>query len=848
MILTGMADYNRPSRAYWLAVVSAGAAALAWALHRCLSLDAAAWAQLLALVSLALVSGARPFRVPGTKSSVTAGDCFTFLAVIFLGVPAGVLAGAVDSLAGSLRTSRRAPGRLAAPACAAVAVFVAGNLFYLVLAARGAVTRNPLGAREPVALEQLALPLALMALAQFTLSGLLGAALVALKSRRGAWRCWRDGYLWSPLTSFGCAFAALLAYGAIMKFGLLYVALGVPVVAAALATYRTYFERVAEKTREAAELSRIHLATVEALATAIDAKDQTTHCHVRRVQIYCARMGELMGLTPGEIKALKAGALLHDVGKLAVPDHILNKPGKLTEAEFERMKIHTSVGAQILERVGFPYPVVPIVRSHHERWDGRGYPDGLKGEEIPLTARILSVVDCFDSVREERPWRRGMTHDEACALVRRGAGTHFDPCVVAVFLNHLPEFEREIAEQELGHRGLTHAEFDARELLGENQQGAEAPLPPHMHTTDDPSTPDYLNQISNAHREVYALYEIARTFGSSLDIEDTMSVLVNKVGHVVPFELCVVYLLDELKGYATAAHVAGRHSELLRGRAVAPGEGVVGFVLANRRPSYLLDPMLDFREVPLPEGFAFRSMVALPLSKGERTLGALAVYSTEPRRYTDDHLRLLDTVARLASDALSNAMHHAETKSNAMTDTLTGLPNARAMYVRFEQEASRARRTGRPFQVVMLDLDDFKQVNDTFGHKTGDRVLREVARILQAQLRDYDFLARYAGDEFVAILQDLTAEQVRELCERIERAVSRFSLHVRGDKHARVGISVGAAFYGAHGETLDQLLIAADEAMYAVKSGHKRLARAGDAREDKPLALDAGDLASTAIN
>ncbi|HWW75413.1 MAG TPA: diguanylate cyclase, partial [Pyrinomonadaceae bacterium] len=609
---------------------------------------------------------------------------------------------------------------------------------------------------------------------------------------------------------------------------------------------RTFFERVAEKTREAAEVSRLHLATVEALATAIDAKDQTTHFHVRRVQLYCERMGELTGLSPSEIKALKAGALLHDVGKLAVPDHILNKPGKLTEAEFERMKVHTTVGAQILERVAFPYPVVPIVLYHHEQWDGRGYPEGLKGEEIPLTARILAVVDCFDSVREERPYRRGMTREEACAMLRRGAGGHFDPRVVEVFLRHLPRFEEEITAAGLDNRGLTNEEWEHRDLLGE--EAAPAPsdaahTAPAAHRSD---SPHYLDQITNAHREVYALYEIARTFGSSLDIEDTVSVLVNKVGHVVPFDLCAVYLYDDEKGYATAAHVAGRHAEILRGRAVAPGEGVVGFVLANRRPSFLLDPMLDFRDVSLPEGRQFRSMVALPLTKDERVLGVLAVYSSEPQRYTDDHLRLLDTVARLASDALANAMSHALAESNALTDTLTGLPNARAMYVRFEQEASRARRTGRPFQVVMLDLDDFKQVNDTYGHKTGDRMLREVARILQAQLREYDFLARYAGDEFVAIVQDLSAEQTNELRERIERAVSRFKLHVRGDKHARVGISVGAASYGVHGETLDQLLISADEAMYSAKSFHKQRPAADTA--DRPAELATGDLASSAIN
>jgi diguanylate cyclase (GGDEF)-like protein/putative nucleotidyltransferase with HDIG domain len=854
VIRIDMSDFNRGARAYWGLVVTAGGLVLGWGAYGCLSFGAVQWAQLLVLASLVVISGMLPVRIPGTKASVTAGDCFIFLGAIFIGVPAAVVLGAIDLFTSSLRTSSRASSWIAAPACMAVTAYVAGQTFYAALAAHSGVTRRPVGTAMPLTLEQLILPLILMALVQYVLNGALVATLLALKSRRPIWRVWRDGYLWTSWTFFAGALAAGLVYAAIMSVGLLYVLLSVPVIAATFATYRTYFERVAEKTREAAEVSRLHLATVEALATAIDAKDQTTHFHVRRVQVYCGRMGELMGLAPGEIKALKAGALLHDVGKLAVPDHILNKPGKLTAAEFERMKVHTTVGAQILERVGFPYPVVPIVLYHHEQWDGRGYPEGLSGEKIPLTARILSVVDCFDSAREERPYRRGMTSDEACSMLRRGAGGHFDPRVVEVFLRHLPRFEEEINAGGLDNRGLTNEEWEHRDLLGEeaepgkefeparrDEDAQHTPLPAHRS-----DAPHYLNQITNAHREVYALYEIARTFGSSLDIEDTVSVLVNKVGHVVPFDLCAVYLYDDDKGYATAAHVAGRHAEHLRGRAVAPGEGVVGFVLANRRSSYLLDPMLDFTSAALPEGYQFRSMVALPLMKDERILGALAVYSTEAQRYTDDHLRLLETVARLASDALSNAMSHAEAESNALTDTLTGLPNSRAMYVRFEQEAARARRSGRPFQVIMLDLDEFKAVNDSFGHKTGDRMLREVGRIIGAQLREYDFLARYAGDEFVAIVQDLSTDQTNELRERIERAVSKFSLHVRGDKHARVGISVGSASYGVHGETLDHLLIAADEAMYSVKSFHRQ--RTTDVKSGNSPELTTGDLASTAIN
>ncbi len=574
--------------------------------------------------------------------------------------------------------------------------------------------------------------------------------------------------------------------------------------------YRSARTRVQSKTREVEALSHLHLATAEALATAIDAKDQTTHCHVRRVQIYAAGMGEVFGLSADEIAALKAGALLHDVGKLAVPPHILNKPGPLTPAEFEKMKIHTVVGAQILGRVDFPYPVIPIIRHHHEQWDGRGYPDKLRGEQIPITARIISVVDCFDSIREDRPFRRGMTLDEATALLLRGAGIHFDPKVVEEFIKHLPRFDAEIERLGLQHQPANYC--------------TEPPI--QLSTVDMAQTRERgsfiaYDQIKKAHREVYALYEIARTFGTSLNVEHTLEILVDKVGHVVSFDTCVVYIYDDTKGYANARHVVGKNAQKLAGRCISPGEGVTGFVLANRSPVNQLHPSLDFADINPEAGIKYRSMASLPLFKDDVLLGALSVYSSELEQYTDDHMRLLETVTRLASDALGNAMQHAEAESNALTDPLTGLPNGRYLALRFEEEAARARRTDRAFQVVMLDLDEFKNVNDTYGHKVGDKMLREVAHIIEGQLREYDFLARYAGDEFVALVQEVVGAQVEELCARIESAVSKFSLSVGKNRSARVGISVGTATFGIDGDTLDQLVVAADDAMYRMKSTHR---------------------------
>jgi diguanylate cyclase (GGDEF)-like protein/putative nucleotidyltransferase with HDIG domain len=634
---------------------------------------------------------------------------------------------------------------------------------------------------------------------------------------------------WCVMVFAGVAvfLSALLRLGNLTLFeyaafaGIVYVLMGIPVVVIIFLTYQVYFDKIEAKTREAEEMSQLHLATVEALATAIDAKDQTSHCHVRRVEIYTEGLGRLLGLSEKELSALRAGALLHDIGKLAVPDHILNKPGALTPAEFQKTKIHTVVGAEILGRVNFPYPVIPIVKHHHERWDGCGYPDGLRGEEIPITARIMSVVDCFDSVREDRPFRSGLSREDAISLLRNGAGTLFEPRMVELFIQHLPRLELEIAT-----RGLD------TDIHSSNSQSPITPADEEV-TRAHENTTAY-DEIRNAHREVYALYEMARKFSSSLEIEKTLSTLLDKVGNLVTFDTCVIFLYDEIKGYASAALAVGRDADTLRNRCIAPGEGVTGFALANRRSVNRLQPSVEFDRLGLTLATEYRSMASLPLFKGDVLLGALSLYSTTLRKYTDNQLQLLETVTRLASNALANAMNHAQAESNALTDPLTGLPNARALHVRFDQEVARARRNNQPFQVIMLDLDDFKIVNDSFGHKIGDRMLREVASLIQSQLREYDFLARYAGDEFVALLPDLTAAQVDELRERIETVVGSFSLAVGGQARARVGISIGASVFDIDGETLDQLLVAADQAMYRAKSAHKSGALAGPPRPRLP--------------
>ena len=217
-------------------------------------------------------------------------------------------------------------------------------------------------------------------------------------------------------------------------------------------TYKVYLGRIDDEQRHVREMADLHLATIEALALAIDAKDQTSQSHIRRVQLYATAVARALGMKENEIQGVKTAALLHDIGKLAVPEHILSKPGPLTPEEFQKIRAHPKVGADIVSSVPFPYPVAPLILSHHERWDGKGYPSGLKGEEIPLGARILSVVDYFDALMAERPYHKAMSFEAAIGLLQQEAGKGLDPTVVNKFIELLPALQAEAAKLEQSMR------------------------------------------------------------------------------------------------------------------------------------------------------------------------------------------------------------------------------------------------------------------------------------------------------------------------------------------------------------------------------------------------------------
>ncbi len=623
------------------------------------------------------------------------------------------------------------------------------------------------------------------------------------------------------LAASTCATSALAVAAALYALGLtpLFFVLAAVVILQTFLAYKFFARRAAEsiseevrKRRLADEAAELRTRAIESLAMAIDAKDQTTPGHVRRTRVYATELGRLLGVTADESEALSAGALLHDVGKLAVPDHILNKPGKLTPAEFERMKIHANVGGDIVRRVGFPFPVEDAVRHHHERWDGSGYPQGLRGEQIPLVARVIAVVDFYDSTRCDRPYRAGLRRDESLALLRKMSGTHFDPRVVECFSAHVEMFDGLIQSQDLAEQVSSAAELDESR---ESSLVESSPVAPG----DDAAG---FRSIAEAQREVYALHEIIQAVASSLNLEDTLALVAGKLSRMIPFDACVIFVVDERTGTARAAHASGAHSASHERRAVAVGDGVTGWVVANARAMRSTSPELDLAGMPEEVLRACRAVVSSPLAREDGAFGAITLYSSALEEYSDEHVRLLETVCRHVEGALGNAVAFEKTRSSALTDPLTELPNARALYATLEQRLAECLRSpSEPLSLLVLNLDDFKQLNELYGHGVGDRLLAGVARVVKNQLRQMDTLARYEGDEFVAVLPTATVEVASAIAERVRASVETHKFSTRTGRETQVRVSCGVASFPHDGETTDELLAAAAEDMRGQKRARK---------------------------
>ena len=783
---------NRQAKAYIAAVIACGVAVLA------AELMGSAWpapVRFLCYLVVALVTSGLKVALPGIECTMSVNSMVIFLCLVELSPAEAIAVGCASAVFQTYWNKR-----------SIVPVQVAFNLAQIVISIclAGIVFRHSPWLLGPK------LPLRLMAtaIAYFLTNTILVAFVVSITESRPFSNTWTDCYFWSfPNYLVGGALAWLIAWSN-ASLGWEASAMMVPVAYLLYRSCRIYLGRFEAEKEHGKQMAELHLRTIEALALAIDAKDHTTHDHLDRVRAYAVEIGRQMELSELELEALRAAALLHDIGKLAVPEHIINKPGRLTPEEFEKMKIHPAVGGQILERVNFPYPVVPIVRAHHERWDGTGYPDGLAGEQIPIGARILAAVDCLDALLSDRQYRRAMPMEAAMLEIVQHSGSHFDPRVVKILERHCHSLER-IAQEP------AKCSSTAKPAAGLTPSTGTAPAAGYETAQQNLSKGDFLASIVAARYEAQALLEFSIHLGNSLSLYETLSVVAARCKKLVPYDAIAIYLVRGEK--LTPGYVTGDDFRMFSSLEIPIGEGLSGWVARNQQPIVNGDPAVESGYLNNPTvASSMSSALAVPLkAHDDELLGVLTLYRMHRDAFSSDHLRILLSISDKIGAAIENAVKYQRATDSATVDYLTGLPNARALFAQLEAEVARCRREGGSLALIVCDLDGFKAINDKVGHVAGNKVLQTFAGKLTQACRPYDFVSRMGGDEFVLITPGISRAAAQDVCERVRQA-ARVSVCDIG-AGVSLSASVGAAFYPSEAGDGEQLLVAADRKMYAMK-------------------------------
>jgi putative nucleotidyltransferase with HDIG domain len=620
-----------PLRAYVSAVAVAGGALFAFCVSRVAS--QALPHEWLVFAALTFLSGRITLKVPSLDASFTVSEVFAFTSVLLFGPEAGAVTLALDSLV--LAWHRRIPIE---KACfnfgnLTLAVWLSGTLFF-----RVSGTLPLFGHGGPSA--RLILPLALFAAAYFVINTALIAVAIGIQTAASPTTIWRRHCMRLSPGYAASASLALLLVAALAQVHFAAIALLPPVLLVFYYTLRSSFGRMEDAKGHLDKLNTLYLSTIETLATAIDAKDEVTHGHIRRVQLGAVALAHELGVKDDEtIKAIEAAALLHDTGKIAIPEHILNKPGKLTPAEYDKMKLHAPIGAEILSAIDFPYPVVPIVRHHHENWDGTGYPDRIRGTDIPIGARILSVVDCYDALTSDRPYRKRMTDEEALRILHERRGTMYDPLVVDVFT---AAYKRIMPEEE-------QAAHPASRAVG----GARVEAAPAAAAVEGEPDAAAAAGAPLVH-EVLAVASLARAVSGHASLSDVGALVWMTLRGVIPASSMALFVDDVEQDHLAVSYAVGPHAQLLGTIRKARGAGIAGWAAANRRGVLNADPALDLGHVAGALDPPLRSSLTVPLAHDGHVVGVLSCYTGTYQGFTEDHLRLLELLAASLAAAVAS--------------------------------------------------------------------------------------------------------------------------------------------------------------------------------------------------
>lgn len=718
---------------------------------------------------LTLASGSATVRLGSVPAAISISETFVFTSALLFGASAGALTVALDAAVISFWSFRKGQPlfKIAFNICALpLTIWIAAHLFFALAGVA------PLFRATNIPVPTLIVPLVIFTIAYFSLSTWIITFAISLERKKAAFKIWRESFLWISLNYFGGAFVALLLVTYSSNLNLAFLVIVVPLLAILYATYAATVGRFEDANRHLTELNALYMATIETLAMAIDAKDQVTHGHIRRVQAYAVGLARRLGVAePALIRAVEAAALLHDMGKLAVPEYILNKPGPLTPAEFDRMKLHASVGADILSSIKFPYPVVPIVRHHHENWDGSGYPDGLKGTDIPIGARILSVVDCFDALTSDRPYRPRLSDAEATKILRERRGTMYDPLVIDEFLCAY----KELAPSE------SDFPLDAGPSIGAIKRVA-------IPVDDIRVTSSGLEDIASSTEEMLVLYELARGLAGRLQFSDAADVIAKHLRRIVPASTCVFFIYEPARDELLAAHAAGDSASHFVGLRIARGERLSGWVAANRQTIVNSDPVLDLGEVARSIKPRLRSCLSTALLSKGQLVGVLSVYSTQAEAFTEDHRRVIEVIGRQISNVVKSAVEAEAVPQPVVKDQLTGLPFAQKLESFVDSEIE-SRAASDFFSIVLFQVQVPCSPERTDLQVSSESLSQVVSSIRRA-LRGADVLSRLTEQELVVLLAQ-TDPKAAQLV--VSRMVGHFGEGENGELSIDVFVALATA-------------------------------------------------------
>jgi putative nucleotidyltransferase with HDIG domain len=626
--------------AYVGLVLAAGVAILC---HGFWAWNISDWTRYLSYLTIALVASGMKVALQGVAGTMSMSFLFVLIGVSEVGLPGTLLMGCLGMLVQCIFRAKIRPRPIQI-------LFSVASMACSVEAGYYAYRWSALGGSL-----ELPVRLLLAAAAFFVINTLSVASAIALTADQSPWTVWRKSYFWTfPNYLVGAAVAWAIA-ALSRAFGWQSALLLLPVLYVVYRSHSSYITRLehdknrAEEQRaHAEEVAQLNRRAIETLALAIEAKDQTTHDHLQRVEVYAIEVAREMGLGESQLEALRAAALLHDVGKLAVPEYIISKPGRLTPEEFEKMKTHTVVGAEIVEQIRFPYPVAPIVRSHHEKWNGGGYPDGLSGESIPIGARILAAVDCLDALASDRQYRRALPLDEAIKIVQSEAGKSYDPAVVEILARRYVELERMATS--IGTIERTKLSTDLKIARGEAPAAGFQATAPSTSTSCD--LMNLHNSIAGADRQERALADLTRTIAGCEDRAAIFAALSQSLRGLVPYDAMVVYLCrgDRL----IPESLDGEDYRLFASLEIPIGMGLSGWVAENRKSSINGNPAVEPGYLNDPTRFSMlRSALAVPLESQERMVGVLSLYRTERDAFSPEHLTRLLSLGQALARALT---------------------------------------------------------------------------------------------------------------------------------------------------------------------------------------------------